>query len=814
MLLKRLTFIPFVFFGFCISLYAQPSLNATRIIQAPVIDGKLNDATWESAPIASNFVQNFPDVGQPATVRSEVKVVYDNYAVYVGAFLYDNPANIRKQLTARDDEQQSDVDYFSIFFDTYNDKQNGFQFLVTSVNVQTDARMGPNLGSGYGSYGDKTWDAVWESKVAMHDDGWSVEMRIPYISLRFSDKEIQDWGLQLLRFTRKNNETSFWSPVSPDVNGFLNQFGLFKSLENIEPPLRLSFSPYVSGGVRINPDGNEYKTDWLRNGGMDVKYGINESFTLDATLIPYFGQVISDNLVNNLTPFEVQFEENRPFFTEGTELFNKAGLFYSRRVGAIPTGYNAVDRLPDNDPDIDIIKNPSVTQLYNAIKFSGRTKKKTGIGIFNAVTAPTHAIVYDRSTGEERKIETETLTNYNIVVIDQSLKGRSYVTLTNTNVLRSGKERDANVSAVDFSLYDNKNIFNLRGATRYSKIFGIDSYDGYNAFLKAAKVSGSIQYSAQATLITPDYDPRDLGYLQAPNRLIYTANGSYNHFTPTKNFLNYNYSLFLQYSRLFDPNQFASLQMEAKAFYFFKNFWDVSLKAGAYPVESKDHYVLNTPGWYVKRPAFFYTSINGSTDSRKRLFVSYNGLAGFFKEDKFYSVLGLGARYRFSNKFSLDLNNSREKETDYIVYAGRQNGDPIIGFVDFTDITSLLTGTYNFTSRMNISLRARHYWSKVIFNRLNQVTDDGDPGAPVPLTPGYDANVNIFNVDAFFTWDFRLGSRIILGYKNWLGNDEQIDGTRHRNYISNVGQLLHLRHGNEFTFRFIYFLDYNQFRKK
>ena len=147
MILKRLMFIPFVFFGFCISLYAQPSLNATRIAQAPIIDGKLNDATWESAPIATNFVQNFPDVGQPATVRTEVRVVYDNYAVYIGAYLYDNPANIRKQLTARDDEQQSDVDYFSIFFDTYNDKQNGFQFLVTSVNVQTDARMGPNLGS-------------------------------------------------------------------------------------------------------------------------------------------------------------------------------------------------------------------------------------------------------------------------------------------------------------------------------------------------------------------------------------------------------------------------------------------------------------------------------------------------------------------------------------------------------------------------------------------------------------------------------------------------------------------------------------------
>ena len=120
MILKRLTFIPFFLFGFCISLYAQPSLNATRINQAPVSDGQLNDALWENAPIASDFIQNFPDVGQPATVRSEVRVVYDNYAVYVGAYLYDNPSNIRKQLTARDDEQQSDVDYFSIFIGNQN----------------------------------------------------------------------------------------------------------------------------------------------------------------------------------------------------------------------------------------------------------------------------------------------------------------------------------------------------------------------------------------------------------------------------------------------------------------------------------------------------------------------------------------------------------------------------------------------------------------------------------------------------------------------------------------------------------------------
>src|SRR5690349_11444373 len=190
---------------------------------------------------------------------------------------------------------------------------------------------------------------------------------------------------------------------------------------------------------------------------MDVKYGINESFTLDATLIPDFGQVVSDNIINNLSPFEVRFQENRPFFTEGTELFNKSGLFYSRRVGDVPSGYYDVKYLPDSDPNMEVIKNPGSTQLYNAIKFSGRNRKKLGIGIFNAITAPMHAIVRNKTTKEETKILTEPLANYNIVVLDQAFGGRSYITFTNTNVMREGTARDANVSAFDVALYNKKN---------------------------------------------------------------------------------------------------------------------------------------------------------------------------------------------------------------------------------------------------------------------------------------------------------------------------------------------------------------------
>ncbi|HET9429998.1 MAG TPA: sugar-binding protein, partial [Chitinophagaceae bacterium] len=274
MLLRRyICFTLLMLYG---SLHAQEKkIEAIKTSQAPRIDGILDDAAWAAIPPLVDFVQNFPSWGSPATQRTEVKLIYDNSAIYVGALLHDDPALIRKQLTARDEEQRSDVDYFSVFFDTYHDHQNGFQFLVTSANVQTDARLSPNLETDDGDYGDKTWDAVWESKTTITSQGWVVEMKIPYISLRFARKPVQDWGLQLLRFVRRNNESSFWSPVDPNVNGFVNQFGTLTQLRDILPPLRLSFSPYVSTGVRHIPQKNGYITEWLRNGGMDVKYGIN-----------------------------------------------------------------------------------------------------------------------------------------------------------------------------------------------------------------------------------------------------------------------------------------------------------------------------------------------------------------------------------------------------------------------------------------------------------------------------------------------------------------------------------------------------------
>jgi hypothetical protein len=803
----------------CTFLFSQEkSLQAIKTSQAPKIDGHLTDAVWANVPVATDFIQNYPAVGQAASQRTRVKVLYDNTAIYIAAYLYDDPSLIRKQITARDAEQLKDVDYFSVFFDTYNDNQNGFQFLVTSANVQSDARLGPNLGGNFGEYGDKTWDAVWESNVQMQPDGWTVEMWIPYISLRFSKKDLQDWGIQFLRLIRRTNENCFWNPVNPEVNGFVNQFGNYEGLKNLEPPLRLSFSPYISSGFRSIPktNGPGFSGTWLQNGGMDVKYGINESFTLDATLIPDFGQVVSDNVINNLSPFEVKFQENRQFFTEGTEIFNKAGLFYSRRVGGTPEGYDDVKNFVATNPDWEIVRNPSTTQLYNATKFSGRNKNKLGIGIFNAIAAPMDARIHNMTTGKDSVIRTSQLTNYNILVFDQALKGRSFITLTNTNVMRNGESRDANATALDLALYNKTNTYAFNGTARYSKIWGTTPYDGYNVTVKYGKVSGNWRYYGLANIESKNYDPNDLGILASPNEVSYRANVSYNHFMPTKHLIQYSYTLDNRIQYLYKPGAFNRYDITGSSFWIFKNFWDLSAHAQLTPLAVHDYFELRTDGRYLNLPLNYYFDAGGSTDSRKKLYVRFSGV--FARAPKFNNTYyggGLGFRYRFSNRLTLDLQIDGHKETNNLGYAfvRELSGEPIVGFRDVKEYIPVLSGIYNFTSRLNLTLRIRHYWNEVKYRSFHDVDMQGNL-SDRPFITNWNDNVNIFNTDAFLTWDFRLGCRFIVGYKNWLGDEERIIPTGKNHYLDNLDGIFDLRHGNELTVRFIYFLDYNQLRKK
>lgn len=791
-------------------------MRAGKIQQAPKIDGLLNEPVWQQVEPATDFIVNSPDFGAPSRYQTKVYVLYDNQAIYVGAYLYDDPKLVRKQLTARDGESRQDVDYFSVFFDTYNDDQNGFHFLVTSRNVQSDGRLNPNRSSNFGPPSDYSWDAVWESKVTMQEDGWIVEMRIPYFSLRFAKKDRQDWGINFQRYVRRSNESSYWNTVNPNENGFVNQFGLLEGLEDLTPPLRLSFLPYVTAGYRTVPTATGRLNEVLRNGGMDVKYGINESFTLDMTLIPDFGQVISDNVINNLSPFEVQFQENRPFFTEGTEIFNKAGLFYSRRVGATPSGYYRARRLGNTD-STRIISNPGVVQLLNAAKFSGRNRNKLALGVFNAVGAAMYAEIENIKTGERERIQTEPLTNYNLIVLDQALKGRSSITLTNANVIRFGGTRNSNVTGVDLFLFEKTNRYALTAKFDYSQIMGANSYNGFKAFAQFGKVSGKWQWHINNNTESDRYDPNDLGILRAPNEFTTTARISYNQLTPKSIYNSYNYSLGIRHEMLYKPFVMTNIRYSAGAFWFYKNFWDLSINAELQPLWEKDYFELRTPGLYMRKVPWGFLRINGSTDSRKRLFVRFTGgLAEsvHIQNDPFI-IINPGVRFRFSDRLSLDVDFRRTDDKGQFGFAflRESNGEPIIGRRRNLDVTTLITGIYNFTPRMNLTLRARHYWNRVTYQQFFNLSNDGF-WKERSFIAGQDQNVNLWNLDIFYTWDFNYGSRFVLGWKNWLANDFPIDGMKHNRYFGNATQTLLSPHGNEFTARLIFFIDAMKLKRK
>ena len=812
-----------------ISLAQNKILNAHKILTAPRIDGLLDELVWQNVPVAKDFITNAPVYGQPSLFKTEVKVLYDNNAVYIGAYIYDNPGSIRKQFTPRDRERQADVDYFSVFIDTYRDRQNAYQFLVTSRNVQSDARVSPNIEPGAGVYGDLSWDAVWDSKVGMKKDGWIVEMKIPFFSIRFSQNSLQDWGIQFLRFARRVNETSFWNPVNPNVNGFVNQYGDLVGLKNIAPPLRLSFSPYISGGYRGTPQLLEgYKTEWLKSGGMDVKYGISESFTLDATLIPDFGQVISDNVVNNISPFEIQFRENRPFFTEGTELFNKAEMFYSRRIGRTPERYDSLvaSTRMGRLTDYEVIKNPAVTRLYNAIKISGRTSGNLGIGIFNAIGQTEWARLRHKISGSDTSIVTEPLTNYNVFVLDQALKNRSYVTFTNTNVMRNGHARDANVTGLDIVLYDKNNRYGLYLKPRYSKVFdSTGGYEGFKNSFSVGKVSGKLQYELSNELETSRYDPNDLGYLVSPNEVINKLGVSYNLFQPTRLFLNQRYDIGATLSYLYKPFEYQKAELTASAFWIFKNFWDLELKTAIAPYWFNDFFelqtpvdILATPRQKLRRSPYYSFFANGSSDSRKPLFarLSLGFAEGPLPHDPYYTV-DFSLRYRFSDRLSLQAEYNRNYDNGQFGYAfvrDRATNQPILSRRKYSDVTSVFSGIYNFTSRMNLTFRARHFWNRIANTNVYDVNPEGNWLERTDLVASdYNVNYNAFNLDIFYTWDFRLGSRVIIGWKNWLGRDYEyeIDGVEYSKYLSNAERVASTPHGNEVTLRFIYFLDYMQF---
>jgi hypothetical protein len=788
----------------------RKSVDAVRVSVAPHIDGSLEDEAWKNAPIATQFVQNSPVQGADVSFQTEVRILYDNTSLYIGAMMYDNaPDSIMRQLGLRDDYLTADN--FGVVFDTYNTEQDAFVFAVTASGVQSDSR-----------WSDNNYNAVWQSNVRILQNGWSVEIAIPWSALRFPTAKEQTWGMQLTRTIQRKNEFDQWALTPKDKPNPIKYWGLLSGLKDINVPVRLSLTPYLTTIWQNDDRFGPTPPSTSLSGGMNLKYGLNESFTLDMTLLPDFSQVKSDDMVKNLSPFEIQFNEQRPFFTEGVDLFSDGDIFYSRRIGKTPTEfYNAPSMTDSNEV---IVKNPTQSKLLNATKLSGRTNNGMGIGVLNAFVDNTYAIARDTITGKERNILTEPRSNYNIVVFEKQLPNSSKVYFTNTNVIRSHGYRDANVTAAGFRLLNEKNTYAFYGNGGASNVMvpndsvksEFNSTIGYYYNIGFEKNSGKFQFGASRHDVNRNWDCNDMGINLETNYSNNNAWVSYNIFNPWKIFNNANFSLNGGYNYNLLTGRMTGISINPFAWAEFRNFWSAYAGSEYTPVDSRDYYEPRVDGRYYLRTRYtaFFGGIN--SNSTKKVYGSLNfhgGTTARISSTIPRNPWGGGSLYvtvRAGNRFTATAGSGFHGDWGDRGWVNEEDdGTIVFGRRIIRNMENNISASFVFMRDMSIGITARHFWSTGRYLDYFKLEEDGSLTAYPAYTGTHDFNFNTVNVDLVYNWIFAPGSVLSISWKqNVIAEESAVD----YNYGYNLSHTLRSPQLNQVSVRVLYYLDYNSVR--
>jgi hypothetical protein len=789
-----------VFINF--SSYGQKKkLQAKSTVENITIDGKIDEEAWKSAPIATDFIMYEPDNGKHIgeNKKTEVKVLYDNTAIYIFATLYDDePNKISKELTNRDVFGISD--HFSVSINGYNDGQQDFRFYVSAAGVQMDCLA--TEGSE-----DYTWDAIWSSEAALTDFGWVVEMKIPYAALRFSKTEKQTWGLNFMREIKRDFQKYTWNYVDTKIGSIITQEGILEGIENIKTPTRLFFIPYTSAYYQQD----KFDSDKTLKAGLDIKYGINDSFTLDAILVPDFGQTKFDNAILNLEPFEQLLNENRPFFTEATDLFSKGGMFYSRRIGGSPI-ISSSELQTQLAPNEEITSFSSTVDLINAVKVSGRTKNGLGIGVLNAVTEKTYATIHNTATNVTREEVIEPLANYNVLVFDQRFNQNSSVSFVNTNTVRDGNFRDANASALVFDLNTKANTYNLYGDFKCSFINDIEDYDGYKTALNFAKTSGKFRYLFSAKYLSENYDINDLGIIFYTNYHAAYAETSYRIVNPTKVFNTFKatQNINIEKQNTTGKTQEAWYQVISKATTLKNHYLEFLFQIN--PLDRFDFYEPRSHGSYVYKPKSIIGYGQFYSDETRPFHYEIELSTEKFDEDNrnIYRVFG-GTKYRFNDKFSLSYNFEYTRMTNGRGWVGFDNTDIIFAERNREITQHYFTGKYSITNKMTFNLIARYYWSYSKNHEFFTLQDDGYLTPNTSYSENKNRNFNSWNLDFSYSWWFAPGSELSVLYRNYaLESTNLVEKNAQENFNNLFGGNL----TNIFSISLRYYIDYNSLKRK
>ena len=553
--------------------------RAVRTRTSIGVDGRLDEPVWAEAPAITDFIQSDPAEGEPGTQPTEFRVAFDDNAIYIGAMLYDSfPISGR---LARRDMGGGDFDYITINLDSYHDHETSYSFSVNPSRSRRDAVS--SSGGGGGGGGDTSWDPVWEVATQITEVGWSAEMRIPFSQLRFSPDEEQVWGIELTRNIHRNQERVAY-PFTPTLErGGASRYAHLDGIEGIRSGQRLELLPYVAArGEYLQlgvPSGinfsNPYRSgsDYFGKAGLDLKYRLASNLTLDATVNPDFGQVEVDPSIINLTAFETRFEERRPFFVEGGDIFQigeggPAGstgrppqLFYSRRIGRPPSG--------SAPPDAVFTDVATATTILGAAKVTGRVGDGWSLGLLEAVTAEEAVTYVDANQAVDQSV-VEPATNYLVGRIRRQVSGGEtrfglFGTAANRRLAGTGMEDRLHSAAysggADFAHEWSNRTYRIstmftgsyvegdpvaiirtqQSSTRYYQRPGADhltldpnatSLAGYYAMVDVAKQAGAFGAKVAMAAASPGYEVNDMGFQSASDRLIVDTNFSYDHPDP------------------------------------------------------------------------------------------------------------------------------------------------------------------------------------------------------------------------------------------------------------------------------------------
>ena len=556
---------------------------------------------------------------------------------------------------------------------------------------------------------------------------------------------------------------------------------------------------------------------------MDLKYGISNNFTLDATLIPDFGQVAFDEKELNLSPFEQKFDEKRAFFTEGSQLFKKAdnggfrggNFFYSRRIGD-DINLNTDELIEDNE---ELTSYDTKAKLINSIKLTGTTNSGLSIGIINSITDKAYANLKDLNTQEIKNKLIAPLTNYNVISLSQkALNQYSTFSFLNTNVNRESDFNNSNNSALVIDLFDNKRKFNFNASVFQSNSKSFSEIKGFRGGISLSELTGSLRFDIGWNGVDSNYYQNDLGYYNLRNDQRLWTRIKYMTFEPSKLFEKVEGYLWMSERSRFFPkilkSRGARIGIEAISL----NLEEIRASFD-YTSKYKDFEETRKEDFFIYQPAEYELEFSYRSDTRKKLVYgsgiehSY-GVNEQFNEDSSKTEIEFYSGYRLSNQFKVELGISNGISKNEIGYVFDENDNLYFGNrkVKFTENNISLN--YNFNSYKSLNLKFRQFWSSALYkDDFFLLKSDGNRVVSDKNISDYDPNTNfnLWNLDLSYDWEFAPGSKITFLYRNNIFNEDNLSGI---SYYNSTKELFEKPINHQLSLRINYFIDFNLLKKK